>query len=264
MLNVELLNLDSDDSDSDSEASFGSTGPEIELQRPNAPVDVGLDDSFPDPEVNNNPPQVHALRPPHTSPPPEESQRPQYHILHYGNGAGLPLPDVDEHQSSNKAYEGHMKGGSNIYHPFASQLEWEFARWAKFRGPTSSAVSDLLAIDGVREQIFNDVLHLLKLEQVVERLGLSFKNASELNKMIDTHLPGRPAFEKHPIEIGGEIFDVYFRDVEECLKALFSDPRFAPFLKYAPERHFTDESCTIRVYHNMHTGEWWWSTQVRC
>jgi hypothetical protein len=33
--------------------------------------------------------------------------------------------------------------------PFQSQLDWDVARWVKLRGPTSTAVSELLAIPGV-------------------------------------------------------------------------------------------------------------------
>jgi hypothetical protein len=37
----------------------------------------------------------------------------------------------------------------NPYAPFASKIEWEVARWAKLRGPGSTAFSELLGIDGV-------------------------------------------------------------------------------------------------------------------
>ena len=39
--------------------------------------------------------------------------------------------------------------GESIWAPFRSQCDWELAYWAKMRGPTSSAVTDLLAIPGV-------------------------------------------------------------------------------------------------------------------
>ncbi|KAI0824025.1 hypothetical protein BC628DRAFT_1381212 [Trametes gibbosa] len=61
--------------------------------------------------------------------------------------------------------------------------------------------------------------------------------------------------------VAGEAFEVYYRDVLECIKALFGDPEFAPFLLTSPERHFTNEDETVRVYFDMNTGEWWWSVQ---
>ena len=63
---------------------------------------------------------------------------------------------------------------------------------------------------------------------------------------------------------GGEVFDVYYRDIVACIRALFSDPDFAAVLVFAPEKHYTDETKTSRMYHDMHTGKWWWSTQVSC
>ena len=38
----------------------------------------------------------------------------------------------------------------SVWAPFVSQCDWEVAHWAKMRGPTSSAVMDLLAIGEVR------------------------------------------------------------------------------------------------------------------
>lgn len=37
----------------------------------------------------------------------------------------------------------------NLYAPFASQLDWEVARWAKIRGPGSTSFTELIALDGV-------------------------------------------------------------------------------------------------------------------
>lgn len=64
--------------------------------------------------------------------------------------------------------------------------------------------------------------------------------------------------------VKGESFDVYFRDIIECVKALFVDEAFAPYLKFVPEKHYKDSSeDSEQLYHDMHTGTWWWSTQVR-
>jgi hypothetical protein len=42
------------------------------------------------------------------------------------------------------------QSADNPWVPFMSQVDWEVAKWAKLRGSTSTAVTDLLAIDGVR------------------------------------------------------------------------------------------------------------------
>ena len=37
----------------------------------------------------------------------------------------------------------------NIWSPFQTQCDWDFAQWAKNRGPSSTAVTELLAMEGV-------------------------------------------------------------------------------------------------------------------
>jgi hypothetical protein len=98
---------------------------------------------------------------------------------------------------------------------------------------------------------------------VVDKLGLAFKNSVELNTIIDGKLPSqRPPFKKFSFILGGKVLDIYMRDVVECMKALFRDPELTSYLKYSPERHYSDELCTIQLFHDMHTGDWWWETQV--
>jgi hypothetical protein len=41
------------------------------------------------------------------------------------------------------------EGGGNVWWPFKSRIDWEVARWAKLRGPGSTAFTMLLSIDGV-------------------------------------------------------------------------------------------------------------------
>ena len=62
--------------------------------------------------------------------------------------------------------------------------------------------------------------------------------------------------------IGGEAFDVYYRDIIACIRDLFGKPEFASSMKFSPERHYADEDETIRIYSDLHTGRWWWATQV--
>ncbi|THH28685.1 hypothetical protein EUX98_g5504 [Antrodiella citrinella] len=133
---------------------------------------------------------------------------------------------------------------NNPYAPFPSEREWLIARWAKLRGPSSTALDELLKLDGVAED-----------------LHLSFKNSRELNKIIDDLPAGRPPFRCKEVIVGGEAFDLYYRDALECVKALYGDPNLAADLIFKPERHYTDADETMRMYHDMHTGKWWWDTQ---
>lgn len=61
--------------------------------------------------------------------------------------AGKPLRTDDTVYSNYK--KDIENAEDNIYAPFTSKREWEIARWAKLRGPGSTALSDLLKIDGV-------------------------------------------------------------------------------------------------------------------
>ncbi|TFK78674.1 hypothetical protein K466DRAFT_506925 [Polyporus arcularius HHB13444] len=133
----------------------------------------------------------------------------------------------------------------NPYAPFLSRLDWEVAKWAKMRGPGSTAVTELLQI-----------------KDLVTLLGLSFKNTKELNTIIDEQLTsGRPRFIRREIIVAGEAFEVFYRDVIQCIRALYGDPEFSGILVFTPERHYTDKDCKRRVYFDMHTGRWWWDTQ---
>ncbi|KAH7872867.1 uncharacterized protein C8R40DRAFT_1150820 [Lentinula edodes] len=126
-------------------------------------------------------------------------------------------------------------------------MDWEVAKWAKTRGTGSTAFSDLLAVDGV-----------------YKALGLSYCNSAELNHIIDTEIPARrPAFTRKEVVIGGEAFDLYKRPIEDCIRALYGSPDHARYLCVSPERHYSDANKTQRLYHDMHTGKWWWNTQVQ-
>lgn len=62
--------------------------------------------------------------------------------------------------------------------------------------------------------------------------------------------------------MAGEAFEVFYRNVIQCVRALYSDPEFAGVLVFKPERHYTDPDHSCRVYFNMHTGKWWWDMQA--
>ena len=155
------------------------------------------------------------------------------------SGAGKPMSDSEPHHIYSAT------ASDNAYSPFKDRMNWEIARWAKLRGPGSTACSELLSIPGVQEA-----------------LGLSYKNSRELNHIIDTSLPGRPQFRCKQVVVAGESFELYYRPVLDCIRWIFGDPNFAGLLVFVPERHYSDKDNTERLYHDMHTGKWWWDTQV--
>ena len=93
---------------------------------------------------------------------------------------------------------------------------------------------------------------------------MSYKNERELDQKIDKSLPSvRPSFTRGTLLVDSVNYDVYYRDIIACIRALYGDPEFTRRLIFAPEVHWADEQRTNRLYHDMHTGKWWWRTQVR-
>ncbi|KAJ3859650.1 hypothetical protein EV359DRAFT_50531 [Lentinula novae-zelandiae] len=114
------------------------------------------------------------------------------------------------------------------------------------RGPSSTAFSELLEIKGV-----------------CEALGLSYRSSAEINNIIDIQIPSRrPSFKRAEVVIAGEAFDLYKRDILECIRALYGSPEHVRYLYVAPERHYSDADKTCQLYHDLHTGKWWWATQT--
>ncbi len=93
---------------------------------------------------------------------------------------------------------------------------------------------------------------------------MSYSNSRELNAIIDEQLSsGRPKFIRREIVVADEVFEIFYRDVIQCIRALYGDPEFAGLLVFTPEKHYADADQSVRVYFDVHTGEWWWETQVR-
>jgi hypothetical protein len=62
--------------------------------------------------------------------------------------AGNPISNMGQSVPGYQVLHDNL-GQGHIWYPFRSQRDWEFARWAKNRGPSSTAVTELLAIEGV-------------------------------------------------------------------------------------------------------------------
>lgn len=101
----------------------------------------------------------------------------------------------------------------NIWASFCSQNNWEIACWAKRHGTTPSAVTELLAMPEVYESCFWSANESYK---VVKKLGLSYSNAKELNRIID-QFPGRPLFKKKAVVVCNESVELYYREIIPCI-----------------------------------------------
>jgi hypothetical protein len=160
----------------------------------------------------------------------------QYDIIDFP-GKDAAAPNTTASKPNYNAYRQQLSS-NNRYAPFVSRFDWEIARWAKLRGPSSSAFTELLQIEGVSGISDNDIGFINVFLQLVEVLGLSYKNTRELNKLIDNGLPCRLHFHRHDLQIGTETTTMYSRNVLPCIEALYSNPEFAAHLIFKPECHF--------------------------
>jgi hypothetical protein len=176
--------------------------------------------------------------------------------------AGVPIAGPDgspSHVDSTRDSESR-----NVWAPFHSQCDWEVAHWAKMSGTTSSAADVLLASSGVCISCNLTYQSNQTLYQLVEKLGLSYRNVKGLNSIIDESLPpGCPMFTRSDLVIGDLQLEFYHRDIILCIRSLYGDPELVHDLVFAPERHYVDPTRTCRIFSEMHTGNWWWSVQVR-
>lgn len=59
-----------------------------------------------------------------------------------------------------------------------------------------------------------------------------------------------------------EEVELWRRNPIECVEELIGNPAFKDLLAYSPERVFEDKRGSNRVYDEMHSADWWWTTQV--
>ncbi|KAF8426429.1 hypothetical protein BGX38DRAFT_1278994 [Terfezia claveryi] len=52
----------------------------------------------------------------------------------------------------------------------------------------------------------------------------------------------------------------FYRDVEQCIRYLLRQKAYAQYLVFKPQKDFDRQG--NRVYTEMHTGDWWWDTQM--
>lgn len=95
------------------------------------------------PSAESDPPP----NPPNPLEPDSPDAHPQVVVEHFPHGnPGAPIngtPGCSIYESTQDAL------GGSVWAPFQSECDWRFAHWAKMHGPSSSALTDLLAIPNV-------------------------------------------------------------------------------------------------------------------
>ena len=80
---------------------------------------------------------------------PPRSERGHFTVK-FGGRAGEAVRKNDQHTPYVQYSQGCQEEDTlTEWAPFLMRMDWEVARWAKLRGPSSTALSELLGIDGV-------------------------------------------------------------------------------------------------------------------
>lgn len=141
--------------ESEDEDERDDAGDDVELEggwEPDVDMDIGGGDAAMDIEIDERDSGPH--------PPPAAEVRQQAEgrfvrkpiIATFNNtegcNAGAPVCTTN---TEHEAYQNAMPEGtsSNIFAPFSSEMEWMIADWAKTRGPSATAFTELLGIEGV-------------------------------------------------------------------------------------------------------------------
>jgi len=97
-------------------------------------------------------------------------------------------------------------------------------------------------------------------------MTLSFQTAKDMFARIQQHMPHGPAWKSSTVTLPDapnepQIF--FYRDIIECVKFLFGNPKFRDSMVYEPYELYEEDGKT-RVYHEMYTGKCWNELQVSC
>lgn len=69
--------------------------------------------------------------------------------MKFGGWAGEAVSQSHELGYTKYSHTLHTEDLPEEWAPFSMHMEWELACWAKLQGPSSTALSELLKIDGV-------------------------------------------------------------------------------------------------------------------
>ena len=160
----------------------------------------------------------------------------------------------------------HIRDSENVYYPFASKSEWEFANWLS-SGSLSQKEINLYLHSQYVGAYLSDAERLLTSEQNKEH-PVSFRTAKDLRARIES-LPDIPRWRSQEIKVGPystkSPLVLYWRDGLEVVKHLFSNPVFASCIDFDPYREYekASDGHQERVYGEFMSADHAWEIQVR-
>jgi len=100
---------------------------------------------------------------------------------------------------------------------------------------------------------------------VKEKLGLSYNNSRSLNQVIN-ELPTLTEWSLHKLTLDDsettESIELWCQDPTDALKSLWGSPALLQFMKFTPEKQYTNSKMDKCLYNKMNTGNWWWKKQA--
>jgi len=144
-----------------------------------------------------------------------------------------------------------QEGLNDPYYPFGSEEEYNFAELVTLKGIPANVIDTMLKSNcGLDKGICASLKSNYHLRQKIDRMedGLGHRSWKKSTLPMTWN-------EQHPDRI---VF--WHRDLTACAKWILRQPAYREHLVYGPVRSFNTEG--KRIYDEMHTGDWWWDTQV--
>jgi hypothetical protein len=173
----------------------------------------------------------------------------------YGTGTTF-MDEFDRDQYSGERIK-------NLYYPFASRNEWEFAAFLLRSDLSMASIDSLLSLNLVRIPFATRMYNHLCSTQV-KSLNLSFGTAKRLRGLAEM-LPKGPAWQ---CKVWNTVYPtkkkltLFYRDPLECIQSILHSPLMKDYIKFKPLRIFESASRAMRIYTEWLTGNAAWSMQV--
>src|ERR1700678_1534307 len=175
----------------------------------------------------------------------------------YGTGTTF-MDEFDRDQYSGERIK-------NLYYPFASRNEWEFAAFLLRSDLSMASIDSLLSLNLVRLATHKSITCNSYLCSVqVKGLNLSFNTATRLRGLAEM-LPKGPVWQckvwttVYPTKRNLTLF---FRDPLECIQSILHSPLMKDYIAFKPLRIFESATRAMRIYTEWLSGNAAWSMQV--
>jgi hypothetical protein len=155
---------------------------------------------------------------------------------------------------------------NNLYYPFASRDEWEFAAYLLHSDLSMASIDSLLSLNLVSVTFNFDCTYSYLCSAQVKGLNLSFSTARKLRGLAEL-LPKGPVWQ---CKVWKTIYPtkkkltLFYRDPLECIQSIWilHNPLMKDHIELKPLRIFESASRAMRIYTEWLTGNAAWSMQV--